>query len=219
VFSGNQLIEDAGSTIIDDLFYPEEAEAPRAMPAPPPLKGVEDGGATETPPEEEPPDETPPEEPEDQPTELDEDPPPVDDGSAKDPDATSDAPKGLEDGSPIGSPTGITGGTGTDPDGRCVGDDCDRTIMVHYSQLEFRTKIIPTFPRAAKKLGLTSEDCQVRVRVNAKGRPEDISILSCPAVFHEELLRAASKWRFYPATSGGQPVSATTVIPVQFRLN
>lgn len=73
-------------------------------------------------------------------------------------------------------------------------------------------------PRAARKLGLTSEDCQVRIGVDTRGRPTEIEILSCPSVFHDELMRAARQWRFYPAEAGGQPIPARTVIPVHFRL-
>jgi len=223
VFSGSQHIEDEGLIAVVDMLYPEES-APRAMPAPPPPKGVEDGGATEETPPEEPPEETPDEAP---PEVLDEDPPPADEGSSTDPDATTDAPKGLEIGSDDGIDGGKPGGTGTEEGGECVGPECgecsgpncSQSITMHYSQLRFRTKVIPTFPRAAKKLGLTSEDCQVRVEVDVRGRPSDIEVLSCPSVFHDELIRAASKWRFYPAESGGYPVPARTVIPVHFRLN
>ena len=220
VFSGNQYVEDAGAVAVLDLIYPDEAR-PHAMPAPPPPKGVEDGGATEeTPPEETPPEETPPEEtPEDLPDEPEALDDPPDDGAAADEGARTDAPKGLETGSDNGIDGGIDGGTGDKLGGDCVGPDCEQVITMHYSQLQFRTKVVPLFPRAAKKLGLTAEDCQVRVDVDVRGRPSNIEVLSCPAVFHDELIRAASKWRFIPAKSGGYPVRATTVIPVHFRLN
>jgi TonB family protein len=227
VLSGNQLIEDAGELEWVELSFPVDFEAPGAPPPPP--KGELDGGAVDdaqapAPPEPEPP-EPDAERPEDlDPADTPEAPQPPEaapEGGDADALAMSDAPKGDPEGSADGEEGGVPGSHGTNLNAPpCQGVDCvGGPVPMHYSQVRFKVKTVPRFPRAAKELGLTSETCKVRVSVSTRGRPEQIEVLDCPAVFHDELLRAAQTWRFHPAEAGGEVIPAVTVIPVHFRLD
>jgi hypothetical protein len=49
------------------------------------------------------------------------------------------------------------------------------------------------------------------VRIDATGRPTEVTVDGCPKVFHEPVRDAMMKWRWHPPPGG---VEATTTISV-----
>ena len=80
-------------------------------------------------------------------------------------------------------------------------------------------KVAPHYPIAARSLRL-SGSVQIEVDVDAAGTVTAVRVLGTdrPGVgFEEAATRAVERWRFVPATRGGVPVPATTVVEVKFR--
>lgn len=77
----------------------------------------------------------------------------------------------------------------------------------------------PNYPRRAMQRRETGT-VRVQVQVGADGRPVDVSLLESSASrdLDRAALDAVRRWRFRPATREGQPVPATVVVPIAFRL-
>jgi protein TonB len=77
----------------------------------------------------------------------------------------------------------------------------------------------PGYPLIARRRGLEGT-VRLDVRVSAEGIP--ISVRVRESGGHESLdeaaLTAVWHWRFVPARRGGEPVEASVVVPVRFRL-
>ncbi|WP_322521836.1 energy transducer TonB [Guyparkeria halophila] len=77
----------------------------------------------------------------------------------------------------------------------------------------------PVYPRAAQRLRQEGE-VRLLVVVDADGRPIDWSVERSSG--HERLDRAAmeavAKWRFEPATRGGNAVQGEVIVPLRFKL-
>ncbi|RMD68336.1 MAG: energy transducer TonB, partial [Gammaproteobacteria bacterium] len=77
----------------------------------------------------------------------------------------------------------------------------------------------PRYPRLARRRGLEGE-VLLEVKVGSAGLPLRVRVVrsSGHPVLDRAALEAVSRWRFAPARRGGIPVTATTRIPVRFRL-
>ncbi|CAH1671577.1 energy transducer TonB [Chelatococcus asaccharovorans] len=77
----------------------------------------------------------------------------------------------------------------------------------------------PVYPEALRRTG-EQGTVLLQIRVDAGGVPRQIGIArsSNVALLDEAAVRAVSRWRFSPATRGGQPVAATVSLPIDFRL-
>ncbi|TKA90101.1 energy transducer TonB [Guyparkeria sp. SB14A] len=77
----------------------------------------------------------------------------------------------------------------------------------------------PAYPRASQRLREEGE-VRLRVVVDREGKPVTWSVVQSSG--HERLDRAAkeavAKWRFDPATRGGEPVRGEVIVPLQFTL-
>jgi hypothetical protein len=73
-------------------------------------------------------------------------------------------------------------------------------------------------PEAARVLSFTEESCNVRFFIDEKGKPYDIDVLECPAIFRDSALEAAWQWRFYPLKDQGVPTKAQFVLSIKYRL-
>ncbi len=73
-----------------------------------------------------------------------------------------------------------------------IGDDPSLGIseirVLHFSA--------PKLPRAAKKLNITDETCEVHVTLSTDGVPTDVQVERCSPVFHQSILKVAWDWRF-----------------------
>jgi TonB family protein len=82
-----------------------------------------------------------------------------------------------------------------------------------------KTMVSPEYPTMAR----TSETegiVRVKVTVDENGRVVSASIVStAAAVFNESALAAIRQWTFFPAEQSGNPVKATIIIPLSFKLN
>jgi protein TonB len=81
------------------------------------------------------------------------------------------------------------------------------------------TQTAPDYPAPARRRGAHGV-AWVRVQVSASGSVAEASIYkSCG---HSDLdaaaVRTAKRWRFAPATAGGQAVSAAAVVKVTFAM-
>jgi hypothetical protein len=187
--------------LVDDA--PVDATPPELPPAPPaPAKGVST-------PEPERPEPEP--DPDATPTTL---PPPKPLVNRTPPAGT---PDGRVDGDPDGRPGGRPGGT---PGGTGTGEGGPAVQVFHHRELDLRASPQPSYPRAAKALGLGEVTCLARVSMDERGKPYDVVVERCPTAFHEELRRTLLRWRWYaPRDASRNKVRAQTVISATFRLD
>ena len=122
-------------------------------------------------------------------------------------------PDGSELGGEDGLPNGLQNGV---PDGSGSEAGAPRVAEVHRSELRPRTLAEPSYPAAARGLDLGAVTCLVTVRVDDRGRPEDMDISGCPTVFHDEVGRAVSRSRWYPLRLAGQRTPARFTLAYRF---
>lgn len=91
-------------------------------------------------------------------------------------------------------------------------DDVDKRPLLtrHYP---------PLYPFAAKRKAIEGEVI-VRLVVDKTGRVQDPEIIEAvpEGIFEASALRAVRRWRFRPATKGGEKVDVYVVVPVKFEL-
>jgi protein TonB len=75
----------------------------------------------------------------------------------------------------------------------------------------------PRYPGGALRRGESGE-VLLQVQVDAQGRPSRVEVVqsSRSRLLDREAVRAVQRWEFSPAIRGGQPVSATVLVPIQF---
>jgi len=78
----------------------------------------------------------------------------------------------------------------------------------------------PTYPKLSKQLHEQGTTL-VLVHVQPDGLPDQIELKrsSGSARLDQSALAAVKHWKFVPATSGGKPVAAWVVVPLEFSLN
>jgi outer membrane biosynthesis protein TonB len=89
----------------------------------------------------------------------------------------------------------------------------DTSRAVHWSEVQIRTQVNPTFPTAATQLGIREERCILRLHIDTGGYVESVQARSCSTLFLEPAVDAAMQWTFHPFIEAGQAV------PVQFDIN
>lgn len=94
----------------------------------------------------------------------------------------------------------------------------DAAKVVHGTEVRVKHREYPTYPEAAKQLGIEEALCKVRFSIDEQGTPTDIQILECPKVFEQATLDAAWKWRFYPLEVEGVPTKCSFVLNVKYVL-
>lgn len=89
-----------------------------------------------------------------------------------------------------------------------------------YSKASVRSRARPVYPDSARRKGIEGT-ATVRLSLDGSGRviAASISKSSGNAALDASALRAAKRWKFNPATSGGRPVQSAVVVPISFRLN
>ncbi|WP_099596588.1 M56 family metallopeptidase [Stenotrophomonas maltophilia] len=78
----------------------------------------------------------------------------------------------------------------------------------------------PSYPKSAfeqRQVGVVN----LRVEVDAQGRPSDVRVLSAtnPGVFDAVSIAAARSWTYRPAMKNGKPVAAAVKIPITFAMD
>lgn len=124
---------------------------------------------------------------------------------------------GKEHGPGVGPKGPGIGATACPEGARCEGLGSG-PLEIGHSELEILDRADPRFPEAARRAGYTDERCDAAVSIGRDGRVYDVKVSRCPVVFHREVERALSRWRFAPVTTdAGAPVEARTRIRVRFR--
>ena len=126
----------------------------------------------------------------------------------------------MEGGVVGGVEGGVVGGVIGGVEGGVLGGQLGGTgtKSIHWSQITAKRKVEPSYPKAARELGIEG-DCNVRMFVDERGKVVDVKIETCPTPFHDAATEAAYKWSFYPMKVEGQKVSATFVLKLQFQLS
>lgn len=77
----------------------------------------------------------------------------------------------------------------------------------------------PEYPSMARKRGFEGKVI-LRVRVLSSGNPQELEIKDSSGyeILDEAALKAVKKWKFKPATRGGNPVDSWVEIPIRFEL-
>jgi len=124
-------------------------------------------------------------------------------------DGLASGPDGAGNGRGAGS--GIGPGAGDGPPGT------DLHVHLSYAAVKVKRQVTPVYPRAAQSLGLPETRCKARVDIDTRGRPTQVQVGGCAAVFHAATVDALMRWRFYPARRDGRAVPATFVVPLRYR--
>jgi protein TonB len=210
IWAGSSVADE----VLDDLpievtFF--DAAPPPPPPPPPPAGGKKAKKKTEKKPEEK------PEEPEPDPVEVEPDPVELPEEEPEEEPEVETEEEGVEGGQEGGVEGGTVGGVVGGQIGGVLGGQLGGDIRsVHWSEVRIRSKVPPRMPEAAKALGLESR-CLIRFFIDEKGKPYDIKVEKCPKVYHENVLKAAWKWKFYPMRVEGKPARAQFVQPIRFK--
>lgn len=78
-----------------------------------------------------------------------------------------------------------------------------------------RRRVSPRFPLEAYGVHPTAT-CMAVLYLDARGRPEEVSVSRCPQVFHAPTVRALRRWRFEPPTVEGEPVESRFGIRIRY---
>ena len=78
----------------------------------------------------------------------------------------------------------------------------------------------PSYPKSAveqREVGVVN----LRVEVDAQGRPTDVQVLSAtnPGVFDAVSIAAARSWTYRPAVKNGKPVAGAVRVPITYAMD
>ncbi|MCB9664942.1 MAG: energy transducer TonB [Alphaproteobacteria bacterium] len=203
-----EVVEDDAPMLVD--LEPEE-EADDLLPPPPPPPPPSSG------PEEE--EEEEEDDAEEEPDEL-EDVQELEEEVKEEPVKSAERPKGVEGGVEGGQEGGVIGGVLGGVEGGVLGGSLNSgPKVVHHSQVEWKRKVEPRYPMAAKGMGLGEQRCIAEVHIDADGVPTRVSVDRCPKVFHAGTEEALLKWRSYPYKLDGEKITVSVKIAVVYREN
>ena len=95
----------------------------------------------------------------------------------------------------------------------------DPKEFVYYEVLPQATRTVkPDYPPIAQQAGMEGK-VVVRMLIDVDGSVRRAEIETSSAMFDNDALEAARKWRFSPALSNGKPVMAWVRVPFDFRLH
>jgi outer membrane biosynthesis protein TonB len=128
-------------------------------------------------------------------------------------------PAGVEGGVEGGVVGGVVGGVQGGVVGGVIGGQLggQPAKVIHHSEIQWKRKIEPVYPVAARGLGLGEQKCKVTLSIDEAGVPYDIKIDGCPKVFHESTSEGLLKWRAYPFKVNGQSIRVQSTILVNYR--
>ena len=89
-----------------------------------------------------------------------------------------------------------------------------------FSKATVRSTSRPSYPESARRKGIQgTANIRLSLDQNGKVTGASISKSSGNSALDASALRAAKRWKFRPATSGGRPIPSHIVVPISFRLN
>jgi protein TonB len=94
-----------------------------------------------------------------------------------------------------------------------------RRLPTALTPAEVRQRSKPYYPESARRRGQEGT-AYVRLSVDAEGEvtAASISKSSGHPLLDASALKAASRWKFAPARTGGQPVGTEVIVPIRFKL-
>ena len=112
-----------------------------------------------------------------------------------------------------------TSAPGTDNSARNLPEKAPAPASPKFLPARVRSTSRPNYPSSAMR---RSEEgvAQVRLSLDADGKVTGAAISSSSgfAALDAAALKAAARWKFAPATKGGQPVASAIVVPIRFSL-
>ena len=95
-----------------------------------------------------------------------------------------------------------------------------RQTRAQFSQAVVSRTSRPHYPESARRKG-NEGTAHIKLSVDANGRVVSASVSRSSgfAVLDSSALKAAKRWRFKPATSGGRPTSTQIIVPIRFKLS
>ena len=94
-----------------------------------------------------------------------------------------------------------------------------RTVSERYTEPKPLNIPLPEYPKSERRRDVDGM-VSVQLMVDPKGKPYEAEIISTSGntAFEQAALKAIEDWKFVPATLGGMPIDASTVIPIHFKL-
>ncbi len=89
---------------------------------------------------------------------------------------------------------------------------------LHAKAPKILHKVQPTYPAEAKATGVQGE-VVLHVVVDKNGQPEDVRVMSGDPLLTQAAADAVRQWRWEPTVVKGKPVTVSTKITVNFRLD
>ena len=81
----------------------------------------------------------------------------------------------------------------------------------------FRSVRPEVYPQAAIELKLPEQRCIVRINIDEKGVPYEVTPKTCPELFRDSAQSIAMRYRFYPLKDGGKAVKAGFDLTINFK--
>jgi TonB family protein len=78
-----------------------------------------------------------------------------------------------------------------------------------------KTKATPSYPPAAKQLGISGVQ-EATIVVNDQGDVEEVTVSKGNAIFTNASVTALKRWKFTPYLKDGQPVKFTTIVSLNY---
>ncbi len=95
--------------------------------------------------------------------------------------------------------------------------------VVSISDVDEKPQLVlkkaPTYPNGAKDLGLTG-NVVLQIQIGSDGWVSKVDVVSSEpeGIFEKAAVDAVSKWKFKPASVGGEMVATSVKIPLKFEL-
>lgn len=118
---------------------------------------------------------------------------------------------------PNSRPTGPVGPFSTHTDVRGTGTGGGGPVNFEATGLRILKQVDPRYPAPAKMARIQGE-VVLRMLVDEQGVPVKADVVSGHGMLAGEATRAAMQWRFEAARVGSQPVRATFLLTLKFRL-
>jgi periplasmic protein TonB len=86
-------------------------------------------------------------------------------------------------------------------------------------ELKTSTRVEPSYPPASRRAG-EEGTVRLRVLVDATGKPKDVQVAQTSGFsrLDDAAKQAVRRWKFQPATNGGQAITVWTQVAITFRL-
>ena len=107
-------------------------------------------------------------------------------------------------------------GNGDEPGSNCVGN-CGQWFL--HQELQLRRKPSIRYPEEARALNIGRQSCVAIVSIDDNGKPYDVRVSDCPAIFQQATRAGLLRWAWHPPRDKNRnKVKAQTRIRIHFQL-